>query len=62
MRAARSMYSRSEIPNVTRMGSTVDTVVMTDCVLTRSPTCVLAMPTIPSMGDVTLAQPRLSTA
>src|SRR5713101_2932231 len=52
MRAARSMYSRSEIPNVTRMGSTVDTVVMTVCVLTRSPTWAFAMPTIPSIGDV----------
>ena len=49
---AWSMYSRSEMPIVTWMGSTVETVVITDCVLTRSPTCVRAIPTIPARRTI----------
>ena len=62
MLAARFRYSRSEMPKVTRMGSTVDTVVMTVCGLTRSPTCVRAMPAMPSIGEVTRVQSRFRSA
>jgi hypothetical protein len=59
---ANRRYSFSLIPKLTRMGSTVETVVITVSVFTRSPTCDFAIPAIPSIGDVTCVQPRLSWA
>ena len=44
------------------MGSTVETVVMTVCGFTRAPTWTVAIPTMPSIGDVILVQPRLRAA
>src|SRR5438093_1619761 len=44
------------------MGSTVETAVIAVWGLTRSPTWTLAIPTMPSIGDTTLVQPRLRSA
>ena len=62
MLVAKRRYSFSLMPKLTRMGSTVETVVITVAVPTRSPTWDLAIPAIPSMGEVTFVQPRLRAA
>ena len=55
-------YSCSLMAKYTLIGCTCETVVSTVSFLTRLPTCVAAMPAMPSSSDRTFVQPRFSCA
>src|SRR6266851_5460516 len=59
---AERRYSTSLMLNCALIGSTCEIVVMIVDVFTRVPTCAWAMPTMPSIGEVTCVQPWLSCA
>src|ERR1700747_701815 len=62
IRAALDRYWFSLMEKYARIGSTLEMVVILDVGPTRSPTCAVAIPATPSMGQYTLVQSRFSCA